>query len=359
MTELIGLLLNVVTVTYLIGWIGFVAAALFRRLRVLGLLGEVVLWLTVAAHILGLALLWTRVELAPLTNKYQFLIFFAAAVGLGSAVLIAVTRRRVLAVFTVPFAFLAMAYASWSPFVSDKIGPMMPALKSFWLIAHVITSFLGYAGFAVACGLALAYLWRWSRANRPRWSDWLIGAALLAAATAVWLAFDWQGEYWRWVGVHLMFPYEFTLQIVRLLPRTESLPLALMAFTAVPLVVLILGTFTRRGEAEAGQSSRLPEAEALQHYMYQFMVFGLILFTAGIATGAIWADKAWSRPWGWDNKETWSLITWFVYVLFPHLSRLKGFKGSYLAWVAIVGFFCVLFTWFVVNQLGGIHAYGV
>ncbi|MBU0515449.1 MAG: cytochrome c biogenesis protein CcsA [Proteobacteria bacterium] len=365
MSELIGLLLNVVTLTYLVAWTGYVVASIFRRVRLVGPAADVVLWLTIALHVLALVLLWTQVELAPLTNKYQFLVFFAAAVGLGSAILIGVTRRRVLAVFTVPFAFLAMAYASWSPFVSDKIGLMMPALKSFWLIAHVITSFLGYAGFAVACGLALAYLFRWTRDHRPEWYDWLIGGALVLVAVLIWLAFDWSGTYWRGVSLRLLIPWPVAVPGFKLFVRSESLPLALIVFALIPVGLMILCQFLpgRAGGGEeaaggGGGSSRLPSAEALHHYTYQFMVFGLILFTAGIATGAIWADKAWSRYWGWDPKETWSLITWFLYVLFPHLSRLKWLKGSYLAWVAIVGFFSVLITWFVVNQLGGIHAYG-
>jgi cytochrome c-type biogenesis protein CcsB len=359
MNKLIGLLLNVATVTYLVSWIGYVVVSIFRRVRIIGPAADGLLWLTIAGHVLALVLLWTQVQLAPLTNKYQFLIFFAAAVGLASAVLILVTRRRVLAVFTVPFAFLALAYACWSPFVSDKLGLLMPALKSFWLIAHVITSFLGYAGFAVACGLALAYLFRWSRYHRLPWYDWLIGLALVLVAVLVWLAFDWTGAYWRGVSQQMLIPWPLSVPGLKLFVRSETLPLALIGFALIPVVLMIIcRVLPGRTDGRAERATRLPSAEALHHYIYQFMVFGLIVFTAGIATGAIWADKAWSRYWGWDPKETWSLITWFIYVLFPHLSRLKWLKGSYLAWVAVVGFFSVLITWFVVNQLGGLHSYG-
>lgn len=98
---------------------------------------------------------------------------------------------------------------------------------------------------------------------------------------------------------------------------------------------------------------------------YQTMAFGFLLLTVGIVSGAIWARQAWGRYWGWDPKETWSLITWFVYGAYLHTRLMSGSLGisrerlPYLnAIFAVLGFAFTLFTYFGVNYLlTGLHSY--
>jgi len=86
--------------------------------------------------------------------------------------------------------------------------------------------------------------------------------------------------------------------------------------------------------------------------------FGFLFLTAGIITGAVWANSAWGTYWSWDPKETWSLITWFVYAVFLHCRYMRGWKGTRAAWISVAGFASVIFTYFGVNYLlSGLHSY--
>jgi len=104
---------------------------------------------------------------APLSNLYESLVFASWTIMLIYLLLEHRAKQRVLGVFPTLIAFLAMAYASFSTQVDTRIQPLIPALKSNWLIAHVITCFLGYAGFAVSTGISIFYLLRKSRAANP------------------------------------------------------------------------------------------------------------------------------------------------------------------------------------------------
>jgi cytochrome c-type biogenesis protein CcsB len=212
---------------------------------------------------------------APLSNLYESLVFAAWAIMLIYLVMEYRTKQRALGVFPALFAFLAMAYASFSTSVSSKIQPLLPALKSNWLIAHVVTCFLGYAAFAISCGISILYIVRNSR------------------------------------------------------PETSG-----------------------------GASTLLPDLRQLDELNYQMVLFGFLWLSLGIITGSVWADLAWGTYWSWDPKETWSLITWLIYAALLHARTMKGWRGSRVAWLSIIGFGCVLFTYFGANfLLGGLHSY--
>ncbi len=212
---------------------------------------------------------------APLSNMYESLVFFSWTMAVLYVFVELKYREQGFGVFVSPLIFLAIAYASFDPSISARINPLIPALKSNWLIAHVVTCFLGYAGFALAFGFSLIYF------VKPRQPD---GDSVF---------------------------------------------------------------------------SRLPAWEVIDELTYQMVVFGFLFLTIGIITGAVWANSAWGKYWSWDPKETWSLITWFVYAIFMHLRLMRGWHGRNLALVSIVGFMAVLFTYFGVNfLLSGLHSYG-
>ena len=105
-------------------------------------------------------------------------------------------------------------------------------------------------------------------------------------------------------------------------------------------------------------AKRLPSLEVLDDLNYRSLTFGFPLLTLGIITGAIWAENAWGRYWGWDPKETWSLITWFLYAALLHQRLTVGWRGRKAALMSIFGFLAVLFTFLGVNLLlPGLHAY--
>ncbi|MFA6384715.1 MAG: c-type cytochrome biogenesis protein CcsB [Candidatus Omnitrophota bacterium] len=92
--------------------------------------------------------------------------------------------------------------------------------------------------------------------------------------------------------------------------------------------------------------------------MYRLIIFGFPFLTIGMTTGSAWADAAWGTYWGWDPKETCSLITWLVYVVYLHTRVLRGWKDNKAAWLCIIGFLVTLFTFIGVNFiLPGLHSY--
>ena len=103
---------------------------------------------------------------------------------------------------------------------------------------------------------------------------------------------------------------------------------------------------------------KLPSLDVLDDINYRCLTIGFPLLTFAIISGAIWAESAWGTYWSWDPKETWSLITWFVYAALLHGRLTTGWRGKKAAILAIVGFFVLLFTFLGVNLfLPGLHSY--
>src|SRR4030042_1969215 len=211
------------------------------RSEQLGKVATALSWATLLIH--TAAILWRWVESyqlgmghAPLSNMYESLVFFSWCIALLYLLWERKMKSRIIGAFAMPFAFLFIAYASLAPGVSDRIDPLIPALQSNWLHAHVITCFLSYGSFALSCGVSIMYL----------------------------------------------------LKIRK----------------------------KEKGKKETGWMSLFPPLESLDAFVYKTIAVGFPLLTIGIITGAAWANYAWGSYWSWDPKETWSLITWFVYAIF-------------------------------------------
>lgn len=271
--------LGITTFTYLFSTVLYVAIFIFKAEKI----GKIATGFTLLALLIqtvGIILRWVEsyqmgIGHAPLTNMYESVVFFAWTIIALYLLIEWQFKTRMIGAFAVPFAFLAMAYASLSTNISKTISPLVPALQSNWLIAHVVTCFIGYAAFAVAAGLGIMYLLK-SRNTSP---DSILG--------------------------------------------------------------------------------RLPELKVIDDITHKTMVFGFIWLSAGIITGAIWANSAWGTYWSWDPKETWSLITWFIYAVTLHARYTRGWGGTRIAWLALIGFVSVIFTYYGVNfLLSGLHSYG-
>ena len=114
----------------------------------------------------------------------------------------------------------------------------------------------------------------------------------------------------------------------------------------------------REGSPTEEGSKWLPSTLVLDEINYKSIVIGFPMLSLGIITGAAWANYAWGSYWSWDPKETWSLITWFVYAAFLHARFTRDWRGRKAAILSIVGFAAVLFTYFGVNYiLSGLHSY--
>jgi cytochrome c-type biogenesis protein CcsB len=107
-----------------------------------------------------------------------------------------------------------------------------------------------------------------------------------------------------------------------------------------------------------GFLTRLPDSVQLENYAYRLIIIGFVLWTFTLIAGAIWAEKAWGRYWGWDTKEVWTFIIWTIYAGYIHARSTRGWRGSRSAWLAMVGFAAVMFNFTVVNIFfKGLHAY--
>jgi cytochrome c-type biogenesis protein CcsB len=272
-------ILSVVTFIYGLAGFLYIFAWIFKK-TIPARLATWVVILGVGGNTAGIVLRWVESYRlgfghAPLSNLYESLVFFAWTI---SVIYLVIERRyenQTIGAFAAPLAFLALAYASLSPNISDRIQPLLPALKSNWLIAHVIACFIGYAAFAIAFGISIMYIFK-----------------------------------------------------------------------------------QRDSGAANSLLDRLPDSAVLDELTHQLVMFGFLFLTAGIITGAVWANSAWGRYWGWDPKETWSLITWFVYAILLHARMMRGWRGKRIAVISIVGFAAVMFTYFGVNYLPGLHSYG-
>ncbi len=105
-------------------------------------------------------------------------------------------------------------------------------------------------------------------------------------------------------------------------------------------------------------AARLPSTATLDRLAYRTAVIALPIWTFAIITGAIWAEAAWGRYWGWDPKETFALVAWVVYACYLHARATAGWRGTWAAWINVVGFAVMLFNLFFVNiVIAGLHSY--
>jgi len=131
------------------------------------------------------------------------------------------------------------------------------------------------------------------------------------------------------------------------------------AFFAVGFVTSILYLVADSRERKSNPGKPGISSARLDVISYRCIAVGFPLFTlGGLVFGMVWAYKAWGSYWSWDPKETWSLITWFVFALYLHTRIVMGWKGRRSALIAIIGFIAALFTYFGVNYLlSGLHSY--
>ena len=133
------------------------------------------------------------------------------------------------------------------------------------------------------------------------------------------------------------------------------------AFFALGASLSVMQLLQARREA-SGTGPRflatLPNAQQLENLAYRLILVGFIFWTFTLIAGAIWAERAWGRYWGWDTKEVWTFIIWTIYAGYIHARATRGWRGARSAWLAIVGFASVLFNFTVVNLFfKGFHSY--
>lgn len=235
-----------------------------------------------ALMILGFVILFAGVTArgisagrVPLGNMYEFSI--TGALTFVGAYLVALRRYdlRWLGLLISLAVLLALGTAVTALYVPS--APLVPALKSIWLVIHVSTAIISGGVFLLSNVIATAYL---------------------------------------------------------TLDRME-----------------------RKGERKPW-AKRLPELEVLDQLSYRLVAFVFPIWTFSVIAGAIWAESAWGRYWGWDPKETWSFITWVAYAAYLHARVTVGWRGRRAAWLCLFAGSTFLFNYVYINIWGtGKHTY--
>jgi cytochrome c-type biogenesis protein CcsB len=322
--------------TMLIFWV-HVAFPNLPYLRSLGNAGIAIANLCIAT-LLGAR--WIDAGYFPLSNLYESLFFLAWGLTTMHIVVNRIgnksandNAKRLVGAFISPLAMGITAFAAIAlPSGMQASEPLVPALKSNWLMMHVSVMLLSYAALMTGSILAIAFLIV-TRGQEVVLQGSSFGTNLRSVADSN----------------NLNNPNN---------PSSETFA----AFAVEGMGSVLNQTLTI--DAIATQTKplslrRLTIGETLDNLSYRAIGLGFPLLTIGIIAGGVWANEAWGSYWSWDPKETWSLITWLVFAAYLHTRITKGWQGRKPAILASVGLLVVWTCYLGVNLLGkGLHSYG-
>ncbi|MEH2412239.1 c-type cytochrome biogenesis protein CcsB [Nostoc sp.] len=291
---------------------------------------------------------WIQAGYFPLSNLYESLFFLTWGITTVHLIAESSSRSRLVGVVTAPVAMLIAAFATLTlPSQMQISEPLVPALKSNWLMMHVSVMMLSYSALMVGSLLAIAFLVV-TRGQNIQLQGSSVGT----------------GGY-RSNGYRLHKASE-------LISQPPASPVENNGFARFEsssngngngntAVLNLVSTSEPQTVASAEPLSpqRLSLAETLDNISYRIIGLGFPLLTIGIIAGGVWANEAWGSYWSWDPKETWALITWLVFAAYLHARITRGWQGRSPAILATTGFVVVWVCYLGVNLLGkGLHSYG-
>jgi cytochrome c-type biogenesis protein CcsB len=249
-----------------------------------------------------LVLRWWQSGHFPISNLYESLCFLAWACTLTQLLVERNYPSPLVAAAATPMGLGCVAFASFAlPDQLQQAAPLVPALRSSWLVMHVSVIMVSYAALLVGSLLSVAVLVTDK------------GQALELRSSSI-----GSGGY-----------------------RQAQLA------AEGPAAGLNLS------------SASISLSEQLDSLSYRTITVGFLLLSIGIVSGAVWANEAWGSWWSWDPKETWALICWLVYAAYLHTRLSRGWQGRRPALVAVAGFVVICVCYIGVNLLGiGLHSYG-
>ena len=302
-------------------------------------------------------------------------VYSAAAVYLGAFVLFMLDLARRSAAAPAPAAATATREAaSGSTSVLVEAPPAIPATVP-QRMARVALA-LTWVAWAVHVG---AIVLRGVAAERVPWANMfefaLTGTGIIVGVflfAQFWKDLRFLGTFVTGLAVLLMVlaTRNLYVDVVPLIPALQSAWLVIHVLVAIlgtgffalgagiSIVQLLQDRREKGGMKRAGFLRTIPGSEALERMAYRVNVIGFVLWTFTLIFGAIWAERAWGRYWGWDTKEVWTFVIWVVFAGYIHARATRGWRGNRSAILAIIGFAAVLFNFTVVNVFfTGLHAY--
>jgi len=251
-----------------------------------------------------LILRWWQSGHFPISNLYESLCFLTWCCTLTQLFVERAWNSPLVSAAATPISLLSIGFASFVlPENLQSSAPLVPALRSSWLIMHVSVIMSSYAALLIGSILSFGvYLVDWNKQFNIRSSS--IGSGDFRPSSDLYLE-------------------EKNDKLSSIKP---------IGFT---------------------------NAEQLDSLSYRAITAGFLLLTIGLITGAVWANEAWGSWWSWDPKETWALICWLIYAAYLHTRLTRGWQGKKPALLAIAGFFLIIVCYIGVNLLGvGLHSYG-
>jgi cytochrome c-type biogenesis protein CcsB len=328
---------------------------------------------------------WLAAGHAPVSNMFEFITFFSMMMVGAFIILFFMYRSAVIGVFTLPIVLILIGYASM---FSRDITPLIPALKSYWLPIHVMTTAAGQAILAISFVAGLIYLIKnidQSKSTMKRFALEFIMYSIFVvigfiAVTSIFsvtnyeAVFEWtnkKGEIREQVYQlpAIVGPNEWNLLTPSEMEPFLEMPsyinasrmnTVIWSFISGTFIYGIIRLFTRRRLAKIIQPLvKKINSDLLDEISYRSVLIGFPVFTlGGLVFAMIWAQIAWTRFWAWDPKEVWALITWFFYAAFLHLRLSRGWHGEKSAWLAVIGFGIIMFNLIFVNLvIAGLHSY--
>ena len=311
--NIIFLVLLIVTIFY---WASIIYTD-FKMLPKFSFYGTVVSNLLIFS-LLGLR--WLNYGYFPLSNLYESLLFLAWGITFTTIVLESKTRTSIVGSISNPISLFIVGFAGLSlPESMQAPSPLVPALKSNWLMMHVTVMMLSYASLIVGSLLGIFFL---ILTNGKKDEIILQG-----------------NSYGRTFKDNKLLDTAFYKE-----GPDEDYAALITEEVENPTSV---------------KETRLSLLESIDNLSYRTISFGFPLLTIGIIAGAVWANEAWGSYWSWDPKETWALITWLVFASYLHARITKSWQGRKPAIIASFGFIVVWICYLGVNFLGkGLHTYG-
>ena len=302
---------NMALFAYIAGMVSYFAYMAFRR-RPIWVVARTITIAGVTANAVSIFARGMSAQRIPWGNMYEFSALLALLVVVGYLVFVeGAAKIRTLGGFPLMFSVFTMAIAV--SFFDVAPGPLMPALNSYWRQIHVTAMITASSLLGLGCIVSILYLFKDYSERRhaalptaPKGPPPIMGGSIGLDAAP---------------------------------PHFES------------------GADDPQG-ATVGRQGLLPPSATLDRVAYRIIAFGFPIWTFGVIAGAIWAQAAWGRYWGWDPKETWSFITWVIFAGYLHARATSGWKGRRAAVVACVGFVSLFVTYYAVNLwIAGLHSY--
>ena len=273
----------------------------FIQLKNFNKIGKYCILLTNFCLFTSLLIRWITNKYFPLSNLYESLLFLTWCLTFIQIILEYNDKNLIIGTINAPISLFIISFASFSlPIDMQAASPLVPALRSNWLMMHVTTMMISYATLMIGSLLSMLFL--------------VISQNSLSKTTN---------------------KYKIEAKKIHNINQNSLI-------------------FNKKGEV-----TKITLLESIDNLSYRTIGLGFPLLTIGIIAGAVWANEAWGSYWSWDPKETWALITWLIFASYLHSRLTKSWSGKKPAILASLGFFIVWICYLGVNFLGkGLHSYG-